>query len=82
MTNDEMKNLQPGDIVRHKSGASGYVVTANYRSRVTAVCTVDITNPIEWVLVQKAAQAQHGTTGTSSETPNDPSETTPRDHHK
>jgi hypothetical protein len=41
-------NLKTGDIVRHKSGGTPYVVIANYGSRVTAVATMDITNEIEW----------------------------------
>ena len=34
----------------------GFMVTDNFGERVTAVRTVDITNPLEWVLVQKSAQ--------------------------
>lgn len=41
-------NLSTGDLVRHKSGGELYVVTANYGSRATAVCTADITNESEW----------------------------------
>jgi hypothetical protein len=51
MTYDEMRQLQPGDIVRGKGSSQSYVVTANYGSRVTAVRTVDLTNPSEWDLV-------------------------------
>ena len=32
------------------------MVTEKFGERVTAVRTVDITNPLEWVLVQKSAQ--------------------------
>jgi hypothetical protein len=56
MTNDEMKNLQPGDIVRSKSGSLGYIVTTNYGTHITAVRIVDITNPTEWSIIQKSAQ--------------------------
>lgn len=54
MTDDEMAKLNVGDIVRHASGGDGYVVTNNSGSRATAVRTVEITNPSEWVLVSKS----------------------------
>jgi hypothetical protein len=54
MTKDEFKNLRYGDIVRSQAGGESYIVTANYGGRVTAVRTADLTNPIEWELVQKA----------------------------
>ena len=53
MTPSEMKNLQPGDVVRPSGSGIGYIVTANYHHRITAVRTVDITNPAEWNLVTK-----------------------------
>lgn len=56
MTNDEMKELQPGDIVQSKPYGLGYVVTANDGNRVSAVRTADITNPTEWLLIRKSAQ--------------------------
>lgn len=46
-----ISDLQPGDLIRHKAGDRALVVTANYGSRVTAVCTFDVTNPSEWVRV-------------------------------
>mgnify|MGYP001560911605 CR=1 FL=1 len=54
MTEDSFKNLQRGDIVRHKEFEQTYVVTENYKGRVTAVTSVDITNPSEWELLLKA----------------------------
>lgn len=48
MTRDEMQNLKPGDLVRHRSGGSAMIVHANYGTRVTAVRTADLTNPVEW----------------------------------
>ena len=48
MTLDEMKNLKVGDIIRSDATEQPYIVTANYGGRVTAVQTVDITNPEEW----------------------------------
>jgi hypothetical protein len=41
--------LSVGDVVRHCADKdTTYVVTANYGGRVTAVRSVDITNPEEW----------------------------------
>lgn len=54
MTPEEMKMLNVGDVVRHVAGEKGYVVTGNFGGRVTAVRSVDITNPDEWDLVAKA----------------------------
>jgi len=51
MNRKEFELLGPGDIVRHRSGSRGYIVTANYGERVTAVRTVDLTNPDEWDVV-------------------------------
>lgn len=55
MTQDELNKLNPGDIVRGKSSKELYVVTGNYGGRVTAVKTADITNPIEWEVINKVA---------------------------
>lgn len=56
MTSEEMKQLNVGDLIRH-AGVSphGLVVTGNYGNHITAVRTVDISNPIEWILVAKAS---------------------------
>jgi hypothetical protein len=55
MTYQELGELGPGDIIGHASGDGiSYIVTANYGDRVTAVRTVDITNPGEWMIVRKA----------------------------
>lgn len=43
-----IKKLKRGDIVRNKNGQNSYVVSANYGDRVTAICSVDITNAQEW----------------------------------
>lgn len=44
-----LSQLKTGDIIRnHMTGGKSYVITANYGNRVTAVCTVDVTNPDEW----------------------------------
>lgn len=51
MTHEEMKALQPGDIVSNQDWGDRFIVTANYGDRVTAVRTADLTNPDEWNLV-------------------------------
>ena len=53
MNEFEFLTLNRGDIVRHKTSATGYVITANHGGRATAVKTIDITNPDEWDLVAK-----------------------------
>lgn len=54
MTETELRQLRPGDAVRHVDlGLGVYLVTGNYGHRVTAVRTVDLTNPSEWVLVRR-----------------------------
>lgn len=40
--------------MKHHSDSRTFVVTGNYGGRVTAVATVDITNPPEWKVVLKA----------------------------
>ncbi len=54
MTQEEFNSLAPGDVVKHVLGGYDYIVTANYGDRVTAVRTIDMTNPSEWVLIIKA----------------------------
>ena len=54
MTTEEMKHLERGDIVKHALDPRTFIVTGNYGGRVTAVATVDITNPPEWEVVLKA----------------------------
>lgn len=57
MTEHEKEELTVGDLVRHVSGdGKAFVVTGNYRTHVTAVRTVDITNASEWVIVSRAHQ--------------------------
>lgn len=56
LTASEFANLKVGDIVRGRSSRQEYIVTANYGGRVTAVKTVDLTNPAEWELVSQVTQ--------------------------
>jgi hypothetical protein len=53
MTNDEFKNLKPGDMVAHKDDSRMYIVFWNFGNRVTAVAAADMTNPDEWDLKTK-----------------------------
>ena len=53
MNKNDFDNLVVGDIVRHKSSIHTYVVTAHFGDRITAVRSVDITNPYEWDVVSK-----------------------------
>lgn len=46
-------DLQPGDIIRHKSGSEALVVTANYGGHAIAVRTQHVSNPQEWLLIGK-----------------------------
>jgi hypothetical protein len=48
MKYNDMLKLGRGDLVAHASSGEIYVVTDNLGRRVTAVRTVDITNPHEW----------------------------------
>lgn len=52
-----MEKLDTGDIVRHVNCMEGYIVTSNYKSantpHITAVRTVDITKPDEWIWFSK-----------------------------
>ena len=53
----DLKNfngLRVGNIVKHKTSYSTYVVTSNYGERVTAVKAVDITNANEWQVLNEA----------------------------
>lgn len=55
MNKETFEGLKPGDMVVHvwiDGHDTPYVVTANYGDRVTAVASVDITNPVEWMMVR------------------------------
>lgn len=54
----DFSSLGRGDIVRHKRNRStSYVVDANHGGSITAMATVDMTNPDEWELVLKCTYA-------------------------
>lgn len=48
MTPKQFRELHPGSTIRHKHEAHAMVVCACYGDRVTAVRTADVTNPVEW----------------------------------
>lgn len=52
----DLSSLTPGTIVRNVGSGQVYIVTGNYGKRVTAVRTVDITNPPEWEVVTPAQE--------------------------
>ncbi len=54
MDAETFKNLKRGDIVRHVSGSNSYIVDVHYGTRVTAVRTLDMTNPSEWIKINKS----------------------------
>lgn len=45
---NDFSSVKLGDIIKHKSNNRPYIVTGNYGNRITAVSTIDATNPIEW----------------------------------
>lgn len=57
MTDEELRNLGPGDFVIGHGSSNAVIVTANYGGRVTAVRTFDLTNPSEWQLLRKVVTA-------------------------
>jgi hypothetical protein len=63
MTHEEFAHLKRGDLVRGKWSGVAYIVTSHYGSHVTAVRTVDLTNPAEWDLVSHAPHPVGGDDG-------------------
>jgi len=49
---ENVMQLKTVDIVRSRLTGEAYVVTGQYGTRATAVKTVDITNPIEWLVMR------------------------------
>lgn len=50
----DLRELRVGDTVRGRLSGAPYVVTGNYGDHVTAVRTVDITQPNEWEVARDA----------------------------
>lgn len=54
MDEDQFQGLKRGDIIRGKYSNRSFVVMGHYGSHVTAVATVDMTNPAEWDIILKS----------------------------
>jgi hypothetical protein len=63
MREEEMKKLQPGDVVRNLATGLGYVVTGRCGAEVIATRTVSISNPQEWSLQYRSTQVPEGPGG-------------------
>jgi hypothetical protein len=50
-----LRRFQTGAIIRHKNGADGYIVTANYGGHAVAVRTITVSNPSEWDVIHEGA---------------------------
>jgi len=56
---ENLRTLGRGDIIRHKGLSSEtYMVQANYGSRVTAITSVDVTNPDEWEVLREGVPSE------------------------
>jgi len=53
MKKDKFKLLKRGDLVRHVNDPRIFIVSANYDGRMTAITSVDMTNPSEWELISE-----------------------------
>jgi hypothetical protein len=58
MTKRELQALRPGDCIQSELTKLNYIVTGHYKDRVTAVQSVDVTNPVEWRVVYKVRPLQ------------------------
>lgn len=50
----KVASLQRGDIIQHRHSGVSYVVDANYGTHATAIRTIQIDNPDEWLVFQRA----------------------------
>jgi hypothetical protein len=59
---EHVAELKTGDIIHGRLSGDAYVVTGQYGGRATAVRTVDVTNPNEWMLMRPVQPAgdEHG----------------------
>lgn len=58
MTEDELRSLKPGDVVRHRRNGQSFQVLGNFGGRVTAVDLADVTNPNEWEVVSRSISSR------------------------
>ena len=49
---EHINGLKTGDIIYGRSSGLAYVVTGQYGDRATAVRSVDVTNPHEWLIAR------------------------------
>lgn len=53
MTDEEFKALREGDVVQHVSSGEGYIITGDLFDCKIATRTLEISNPPEWVKVER-----------------------------
>ena len=54
MTVEQFKNLRKGDIVQNKISGDSYVIEQAYDyQKYIAVCAVTVTNPDEWMKIER-----------------------------
>lgn len=49
----DIKELDRGDIVKHKISNNTYLIDANYGNSATGISTININNPSEWRKLKK-----------------------------
>lgn len=54
MTGDEMQELKIGDLIKQKRKSQVFIVSGNYNGRLTGVLTVNVTDPSDWAVVDRA----------------------------
>jgi hypothetical protein len=57
----DFSKINAGDIIKHKADHRKYIVTANFGNRITAVKTIDATNPIEWEVFNRSGENRNQT---------------------
>lgn len=53
----EFSEAEVGSLIRHVDGGLSFVVTGNFGDRLTAVRSIDVTNPPEWVALAPIKRA-------------------------
>lgn len=54
MTEDELHNLKPGDLIQNLGSGNAYIVIDS-GDRIIAIRSVVVSNPTEWIAVKKDA---------------------------
>jgi hypothetical protein len=78
---EAFKLLKRGSIVRPVGGGQSYVVEANYGDRVTAVRTVELTNPDEWEIVKMKLLCECNSSNCTSMVDMTPEEARKKEHN-